>query len=71
MIRTALIAAALATIAAAGPAIAQTSGPVRTLAAPGKAITVAVPKAGSCVDKSCVGKPAKHETYVTPAPLGW
>ena len=70
MIRIALIAVALATVAAAGPAVAQSAAPVRTLGAPEKAITVAARKAGPCLDKNCTGRPARHDTYVASAPLG-
>ena len=71
MIRIALIAAALATFAAGSPALAQSAAPVRTLGAPEKAVTVAVRKASPCLDKSCAGKPVRHDTYVASAPLGW
>jgi hypothetical protein len=71
MIRIALIAVALATFAAGSPAVAQSAAPVRTLSAPDKAIAVAARKSSPCLDKSCAGRPARHDTYVASAPLGW
>ena len=75
MIRTALIVAAtIATIAAASTAAAQTGAPVRSLGAPETATAatmIAARKAGPCADKSCSGKPTRRDTYVASAPLGW
>ena len=71
MIRIALIAVALATCAAGSPAEAQSAAPVRTLNAPEKSIAVAVRKPSPCLDRSCAGRPARHDTYVASAPLGW
>jgi hypothetical protein len=72
MIRITLIAvAALATIATASPALAQTGAPVRTLNPSTSAeapIVIAERKAASSA--SSVAKPAKRG-YVAPAPLGW
>ena len=76
MIRTTLIAfAALATIAAASPALAQAGAPVRTLgpadAGAGATVEIAARKASPCADKSCASKPLKRDAYVAPAQFGW
>ena len=75
MIRIALIAAAaLATIATAGPALAQAGAPIRTLnpsaTADASTVLIAERKGAPCADKSCAGKPLKRG-YVAAAPLGW
>jgi hypothetical protein len=73
MIRTMLIAA-VAAIAVASPAVAQTGAPVRTLnpseTAAGSTVLIAERKALPCADKTCAAKPFKRG-YVGVAPLGW
>jgi hypothetical protein len=73
MIRTMLIAA-VAAIAVASPAVAQTGAPVRTLnpseTAAGSTVLIAERKALPCADKTCAAKPFKRG-YVGVVPLGW
>jgi hypothetical protein len=74
MIRSVLIAAAaLTAVAFAGPAVAQTGAPVRTLApsdsTAGSTVLIAERTAPPCADKSCAAKPKRG--YVGAAPLGW
>jgi hypothetical protein len=74
MIRTMLVAAALATVAIGCPAMAQTGAPVRTLnpseSSAGSTVLIAERKAPPCSDKPCAAKPS-NRGYVGAAPLGW
>jgi hypothetical protein len=69
-----MLIAAVAAIAVASPAAAQTGAPVRTLnpseAGAGSTVLIAERKALPCADKTCAAKPFKRG-YVGAAPLGW